>query len=183
MDIIILTQNQDVIAVFKPHNMFSVGGPGAVRPTLLDLVRKKFGKNIYPVHRLDRVTAGITVFARSIFAKHALDNAFNKRLVKKNYYALCEGHANFQKLTVNKALKKIDLNKANPISGRMHQIRCHLASINLPIVGDKLYGAKTILAPHTIALCAIGLSIPLPKGGRMDIDASHLFDIKSYLPS
>lgn len=215
--LIVLSQGPHHVAVFKPHNMFAVGGPGAVKPTLLDLVRKIFGKSIYPVHRLDRVTSGITIFARSIFAKHAMDNAFKKRLVKKTYYAVCEGVAQFQKTTVDQPLKKIDLHlkkggplakqtvdakgeasithvkkikqlapqfcllEAQPISGRMHQIRCHLAYIGLPIVGDTLYGAHTKCGIQTIALCAVGLSLPLPKGERLVIDARDLFEPSNYI--
>lgn len=214
-NLVVLSQGPHHVAVFKPHNMAVIGGQGVPRPTLLDLVREKFGHNIYPVHRLDRVTAGITIFARSLFAKHAIDNAFKKRLVKKTYFALCEGRANFKKITVDQPLKKIDLAKksgpkaqqsideagdkaitnfkllqqfdgycfleAQPISGRLHQIRAHLAHLGLPIIGDKLYGSHKSLAPHTIALCAVALSLPLPKGGRIDIDAKKLFHIDDYL--
>lgn len=216
MKLIVLNIGQDVVAVFKPHGMFSVPSPGAIRPTLLDLVKEKFGKNIYAVHRLDRVTSGIVLWARSIFAKHALDNAFKKRLIKKTYYAICEGQAHFKNITINKPLKKIALNhkhgsefkqiiddngdkaitkfslikkidehhcliKAQPISGRMHQIRCHLSYINLPIMGDKLYGAKNSLKHHTIALSAVGILAPLPRGGYLNLDITHLFDINDYL--
>lgn len=215
--LIILSEGQHHVAVFKPHNMAVVGGPGVVRPTLLDLVKKAFGPQIFAVHRLDRVTAGITIFARSHFAKLAMEDAFKKRLVKKTYYALCEGQPNFQKLTVNQPLKRINLNpkkggplakqtiseqgepavthfrliqlindkhcliEAQPVSGRMHQIRCHLGHINLPIVGDKLYGAKESCGQHIIALCAVALALPLPKGERLSIDARDLFDVNKYM--
>lgn len=213
--LVVLSEGPHHIALYKPHNMATIGGPGVPRPTLLDLARKRYGSNIFPVHRLDRVTAGITIFARSLFAKHALDNAFKKRLVKKIYYALCEGTPSFTKLTVDSKLQKIALDKAKgpqarqtvaasgeqattilrflkqigpyslieaqPLSGRFHQIRIHLAELHLPIVGDKLYGAKTMLPPHTIALSAVKISLPLPKGGRLDLDATHLFDLTSYL--
>ncbi len=215
--LIILSQGPHHVAVFKPHNIAVVGGRGVVRPTLLDLVRKMFGNSIFPVHRLDRVTAGITIFARSPFAKHAMEDAFRKRLVKKIYYAVCEGKPTFQKITVNEPLKKIDLaNKksgpvakqivdphgdksttnftvlkqidaghclieAQPISGRMHQIRAHLAHLELPIVGDELYGAKNSIGAHTIALCAVALNMPLPKGERLSLDAREFFDPLSYL--
>lgn len=214
--LIILNTGPHHVAVFKPHNMTVVGGPGVARPTLLDLLRKHLGPHIYPVHRLDRVTAGITLFARSLFAKHALDNAFKKRLVKKTYYAICEGQPHFKKTSIDASLAKISLNnkkgpparqtiseegqrahtdvrvikilspqlcllEAQPISGRLHQIRAHLAHLGLPILGDKLYGAKTSCAPHTIALCAVKIELPLPKGGRLSIDASSYFDLSSYL--
>jgi 23S rRNA pseudouridine955/2504/2580 synthase len=209
--LLILSQGPHHVAVFKPHNIAVVGGQGVPKPTLLDLVRAIFGNNIAPVHRLDRVTAGITIFARSLFAKYALENAFKKRLVKKTYYALCEGQADFKKKTVDQPLKKthkafaktdisdagekavtnfklisqlsssICFLEAQPISGRMHQIRAHCAYLGLPIVGDKIYGAKSICAPHTIALCAVGLSLPLPKGGRLDIDARLFFKPENYL--
>ena len=214
--LIVLSQSSHHVAVFKPHNMAVVGGHGVPRPTLLDLVRKMFGSNLSPVHRLDRVIAGITIFARSLFAKHALENAFKKRLVKKTYYAICEGEPKFTKTIVDQPLKKLDLNnkkgpaakqkieaggeqaitnlkflkqltkeycliEAQPLSGRMHQIRAHLAYLGLPIVGDRLYGASTSCAPHTIALCAVGLSLPLPKGGIIEIDARTLFKPDNYL--
>lgn len=204
------------LAVFKPHNLCVVGGPGVPRPTLLDLVRKEYGQGIFPVHRLDRVTAGITLFARGIFAKHAFDNAFKKRLIKKTYYALVSEKPTWQKITVDEKLLKQNeakvtnttkrqqisdkgdkavtkfsflkpegpyfLIEAMPISGRMHQIRAHLAHLGLPIVGDKLYGSTIKLAPQTIALGAVMLDVPLPKGGRISIDARDYFVPKKYFP-
>lgn len=216
MEILVLSQGPYHVAVFKPHNMTVVGGPGVVRPTLLDLVRKMFGRSIFPVHRLDRVTAGITIFARSIFAKHALENAFKKRLVNKTYYAICEGQAHFKSKTINEPLKKIAtkektgpvakqivdqsgeqaitkiiflkqltnnlvLLEAHPISGRMHQLRAHLSHIGLPIVGDKLYGANVKCPPHTIGLVSVAISLPLPKGARLNLDARNLFSVDDYL--
>lgn len=216
--LVILSKGPHHIAVFKPHNISVVGGRGVPRPTLLDLVRKMFGPSIFPVHRLDRVTAGITIFARSTFAKHAIDNAFKKRLVNKTYIAICEGKPNFIKTTCSRPLKKVEISQkragpvakqvvdesgesaithlrvlkqldedrclieARPVSGRMHQIRAHLAYLGHPIVGDKLYGAKTSCGAHTIALCAIGLGLPLPKGERIEIDARDLFDPSLYEP-
>lgn len=214
--LVVLSQGPHHVAVFKPHNISVVGGPGVVKPTLLDLVRKIFGASIFPVHRIDRVTCGITIFARSIFARLAMEDAFKKRIVQKTYLALCEGKPNFKKISVNKPLKRVELSnksgpvakqtvddsgesattnfrllsmieenysliEAHPISGRMHQIRAHLSYIHLPIVGDKLYGATSTCPPHTIALCAAAISMPLPKGDRLVVDATEFFDASSYL--
>ncbi len=214
--LIILSEGPHHIAVFKPHNMSVVGGPGVVRPTLLDLMRERFGKNIFAIHRLDRVTAGITIFARSVFAKHALDNAFKKRLVHKTYWAIVEGTPNFTKISVDKKLQRSDasakkgplahqniseqgeqalthfevlkklkegvwLIEAKPVTGRLHQIRAHLQFLGLAILGDKQYGAKTTYKEKKIALCAVGLTLPAPKGAKIVIDAKKLFSISDYL--
>lgn len=214
--LLILDQSKYHVAVFKPHNISVVGGRGVVRPTLLDLVRDKFGKDIFPVHRLDRATCGITIFAKGSFAKLALENAFKRRLVKKTYYALVEGEVNFKKTVVEINLKKealhnskgpmamqsikqegewskteiecikkvsdnIFLVKAKPITGRLHQIRVHLAHLGFPIIGDTLYGARTKLVKHVIALGAVHIEFPLPKGQKVVIDASKYFDVDYYL--
>lgn len=214
--LIILDQGPHHIAVFKPHNMATVGGRGVKRPTLLDLARERFGQNIFAVHRLDRATSGIVIFARSVFAKHAIQNAFKKRLVKKIYYAIVEGCPDFNKKIVEEPLKKIDLDnkkgpvakqvvdkdgekattiirlkksispdyalvEAQPISGRMHQIRAHLAFLGYPILGDTLYGAKSWSQKNVIALCAVKLSMPLPKKAMLSIDITKDFSLQNYL--
>jgi len=193
------------LAIFKPSNICVVGGFGVKRPTLLDMVHEKFGKNVFPVHRLDKGTSGVILFARSLFAKLAIENAFKKRLVKKTYLAMVELQPSFKKIDVRSKLKRINLSsthknickqiihddgeyahtvfrslgtiyekyyliEARPITGRMHQIRAHLSHLGLPIVGDRLYGAKTDLAENQIALCAVSISLPAPKGGFINVD-------------
>lgn len=69
---------------------------------------------------------------------------------------------------------------ARPETGRMHQIRVHLSHVGLPIVGDKLYGAQSDLAPNAIALCAFGISFPDPKGGRKYLSIEPPPEIKSF---
>ncbi len=61
--------------------------------------------------------------------------------------------------------------EAKPITGRMHQIRAHLAHVGHPIVGDRLYGSKTNYGPHSIALHAYQVDFPLPGGGRKTVTA------------
>lgn len=61
----------------------------------------------------------------------------------------------------------VALVEARPETGRMHQIRCHLAHVGFPIVGDRLYGAaSTFVDGQELALHAWGVSFPRPEGGR-----------------
>lgn len=207
---IILSEGPYHIAVLKEPNICVVRGPKVKGETLLDRLRKdNKGSQIFPVHRLDKATSGIVLFAKSSYAQMALENAFKKRLVKKTYLALVEGPVNFTKLSIEKRLKPVGekqtmdetgafahsivrfkeklttgdycLLEVNPVTGRMHQIRAHLSHIGHPIIGDELYGSKIKLRKDSIALFACGLSFPSPKGGRIDINAREFFDIKSML--
>jgi 23S rRNA-/tRNA-specific pseudouridylate synthase len=61
----------------------------------------------------------------------------------------------------------VSLVLARPETGRMHQIRCHLAHVSFPIVGDVLYGARIpFVADQELALHAAGVCFPRPEGGR-----------------
>jgi tRNA pseudouridine32 synthase/23S rRNA pseudouridine746 synthase len=61
----------------------------------------------------------------------------------------------------------VALVEARPETGRMHQIRCHLAHVGFPIAGDRLYGAtSTFVDDQELALHAWGVSFPRPEGGR-----------------
>jgi len=66
----------------------------------------------------------------------------------------------------------VALVEARPETGRMHQIRCHLAHVGHPIVGDKLYGATTaFVEEQELALHAFAVSFPRPEGGRGAVTA------------
>jgi 23S rRNA-/tRNA-specific pseudouridylate synthase len=189
-------------AVFvKPPGMTVVAGRGVPRPTLLDIATERFGGAVRPVHRIDRVTSGLVVFARSTFAQQALSDAFRRHLIDKRYLALVEGNPAWEKLDIDARLTRIDdpdakkgplawqtidengiraltrvrvlargdgvaLLECRPETGRMHQIRVHLAHVGHPIVGDSGYGAKLPFVDGAVGLLAFAISFPLPGGGR-----------------
>lgn len=200
--LIVVDEGPHHAVLVKPAGMTVVAGRGVPRPTLLDLAVERFGSGVRPVHRIDRVTAGLCVVAKTPFGQQAITEAFRRHLVDKRYLALVEGSPPWDKLDIDARLARIDdpdarkgplawqtiddngvraltrvrvlargdgaaLVEARPETGRMHQIRCHLAHVGHPIVGDKLYGAKRAFPDERgVGLLAFAISFPLPHGGR-----------------
>ncbi len=206
MTLRVLDEGPHHLVVQKPADTLVVKGRGPKKPTLLDQVNAHLGKPALPVHRLDRVTTGCCVFAKTRFGQQALSDAFRRRLVDKRYLALVEGAVSFTKLSVDARLLRVDTPDAkkgplatqtvddqgqralthlrrltpgdpalllcHPVTGRMHQIRVHLAHVGHPIVGDGQYGATSSgLGPHHIGLHALLISFPKPSGGRAFVAA------------
>ena len=111
-----------------------------------------------PVHRLDRNTSGIVIFGKTLVALQDLNEMMKKRHhIEKSYMTICKGKLiRFVKKDDKDALmmKTIvhPLNYTNDfslvevkiITGRMHQIRIHLSSIQHPVIGDRKYGDFTL---------------------------------------
>lgn len=168
----ILYRDQHIVVVNKPEGMLSVATDYQSFGTMHDHLKKEcYPKRVFPVHRLDRETTGVMVFALSKEAQTALKEQFEKREVKKTYLAIFEGTLEKregewksylkeeQNLTVKsydtpslgklavtsyKVVKKVSLGtliKLTPLTGRKHQLRVHCSAAGCPIVGDKRYGA------------------------------------------
>lgn len=147
------------------------------------------------VHRLDRDTSGLLVVARSDRAHEALTRQLKEREVSKTYLALVQGspeppegvieapigrHPKDRKkmavvaggrdaetkYKLREALGDCTLLEVQPVTGRTHQIRVHLAAIGHPVVGDSVYGKRSDLIDRQ-ALHAWRLAFDLPSSGRL----------------
>ncbi len=164
-------------------------------PYLLRELTEEFGR-LWIVHRLDKITSGVMVFARSAEAHRALNLQFERREIHKLYHALINGaptwdeHNARHKLRVNvghshrtvvdhakgkpaetvfhllQRGKNVSLLEARPASGRTHQIRVHLYALGFPILGDTLYGAPPTDFIARPALHAFSLELAHPLSGE-----------------
>ncbi len=154
------------LVLSKPSGWLTI--PGRVKisdqeietPVLSQWAELNYGP-IWVVHRLDRETSGVILFARSASAHRDASLWFQERKVRKYYYCLAQGAPLAPVFKLNHAIKgapcmtQIEVKKIfsegffariHPYTGRRHQIRIHLSSSGYPILGDVQYGgAKEIL--------------------------------------
>lgn len=140
----------------KPVGVVAQGSQPSDHASLMRFVEKYRGKEVFLVHRLDRETAGPIIFAYTNHGAAVLSQLFQNSQIEKIYEAIVLGEMQRgMRQTVNHALddkKAIThfevLDSSNGVSlirvkietGRFHQIRRHLNSINYPIMGDPKYG-------------------------------------------
>jgi len=199
-DISILYEDNDILVAVKPVGLLTMGTNRDKSRTLYalltDYVRKGYSrsaKRIFIVHRLDRDTSGILIFAKSMDAKLRLQGQWEQ--TEKKYIAVVHGRCEQQKRTIttylaeNKAhlvystadaakgklshtayrvlkdTKYFSLLEVALLTGRKHQIRVHLAEIGHPVAGDNKYG-KTRDTCKRLALHARSISFIHPVSGK-----------------
>lgn len=170
----ILFQDKDIIAINKPHGLLVHRSPIAADASefAIQVLREQIDQMVYPVHRLDRKTSGVLLFALNKAAERALQIQFDKKQIHKSYLAILRGFTPEEgtidyplknekevvqdAITHFKTLEKSEISiafgkhptsryslvLAHPETGRMHQIRKHFAHIFHPIIGDRPHGCN-----------------------------------------
>jgi RluA family pseudouridine synthase len=198
--LVILYEDRDILVVDKPAGLLTIGTERDKTHTayfiLTDYVRKGCARSrnrLFIVHRLDRETSGVLVFAKSEEAKLRLQGGWSE--TEKKYLAVVYGQCRKREETIttylaeNKAhvvystsdaakgklshtayrvlkqTKDFALLEVSLLTGRKNQIRVHLAGIGHPIVGDRKYGTGN--EPHAgLALHARSISFRHPFSGH-----------------
>ncbi len=95
------------MAIDKPAGLLSVPIPGMVSVNLQSLVQNDYGSRVRPVHRIDRYTSGVVLFAKTGKARHVLVKQFRFRKAQRSYLALVRGKAPTERTTLVHHLKRI----------------------------------------------------------------------------
>lgn len=170
----ILFRDEHLVAINKPHGLLVHRSPIArdAEEFALQLLRDQIQHWVNPVHRIDRKTGGILLFALTKEVEVEMQKQFAENKVQKKYWAIVRGHTPDsgsidyalkkengeiqEALTNYRTLKKAEIDVASgahtssryslvevePQTGRMHQIRRHFAHIYHPIVGDRPHGCN-----------------------------------------
>ena len=191
----IIHADHEILIVDKPHGLLSVPGKGAhLADCLLARVQAVYPEALL-VHRLDRDTSGVMVFALSAHAQRHLGLQFEKRQVRKTYVARVWGQMSEKTGTVdlplivdwpNRPRQMVDHENGRsavtdwrvvrsseaesrmrlyPKTGRSHQLRVHMKEIGHPILGDPLYAEGPARDFERLMLHAENLRFRHPDGG------------------
>jgi tRNA pseudouridine32 synthase/23S rRNA pseudouridine746 synthase len=200
-DEVMLFQDEQLIVVDKPHFLPVMPSGGYLAETVLVRLKQKLGiDTLVPVHRIDRDTAGLVMFSVQPETRGAYHALFSQRSVKKTYEAIAPwreglalpmtresriveaGHFMLQHevsgppnavtqievLQVRGGLARYQL---QPVTGKRHQLRVHMAALGLPILGDGLYPTLTpegqVDYAHPLQLLARRIEFVDPVSGQV----------------
>lgn len=175
-------RGKDLIFIDKPTG-FSTHATDPGKPGIVEFYEQQLGQKLYVVHRLDKSTSGCMAFATSPERAQELVDFFKLRQVKKKYLFITDrpsaedqysvyskiekngktvtnhpcSEAEANAITHFQRLKRspfFELWQATPLTGKTHQIRLHAQTIELPILGDPLYGGSPFpdLCLHSLEL-------------------------------
>lgn len=171
----IIYEDADILVIDKPYGLLTIATSKDEEQTAYRLASayvktQNVQNKIFVVHRLDKDTSGVLLFAKSDRAKNAYQENWNKLVSDRTYVAVVEGevtktsakiesflqenktthmystHTGLHAITRYELIRASEDNsflKVNIDTGRKNQIRVHMADMKHPIIGDKKYGAKT----------------------------------------
>ncbi len=164
----VVSQDDAFVVISKPAGVLSHPTDKILHNTVTTILARQLGRKVFLAHRLDRETSGLMVLALDAKAARALYEQFIGRSVRKEYLAVVFGDVPWKSKLVDAPLGpeggeikvkqavgagapavtefarlagdgRLSLVSAKPKTGRLHQIRAHLAHVGHPVVGDKLY--------------------------------------------
>lgn len=184
----ILYQSADLVAINKPHGLLVHRSPVAADADefAVQRLRDQLGQRVYPVHRLDRKTGGVLLFALNEVINATMQQQFMDGRVAKTYWAIVRGYTPDEQeidyplrrgdarpgngdryagagtgtlqeaFTRLKTLRRTEIDlplgkhptsryslvELTPTTGRMHQLRKHMAHVRHPIIGDRPHGCN-----------------------------------------
>jgi len=180
----VLFEDDDILAIDKPYgfnahtNDSKIEHSEFIQDGLIEIYEKHLGKNLHIIHRLDQTTTGVMIFGKSVESAKKYAEFFFNRQVKKTYWFLTQHKSSKSEFLIDQQIihKGRDLEaktqlslikkwgpselwKAQPFTGRNHQIRVHSQAAGIPILGDAKYGGSVF--PF---LCLHNHQIEFPNG-------------------
>jgi 23S rRNA pseudouridine1911/1915/1917 synthase len=228
-DIQVIYEDEWLLVVNKPAPLPVHAAGKYYFNTCQAILEERLGIKLFTVHRLDRETSGVLVFAKDMQTRIALGNLFAKGQVQKQYLGVVKGVPDPTKQMIRTGFETADYGKIRhhifatqnapffttfieleettgefsilrikPVEGQKHQIRVHLASVGMPLLGDKQYfrpewydeimreGLQEkhleVLKLHRQALHAYKLTLHHPKTGEaMTFEAKLTGELREFI--
>lgn len=199
----VLFENSDYLALNKPAGWFSIPArePRPQDQVLTEWIKNTYGTEAWVIHRLDRFTSGIILFAKNPSSQKEGNFWFQERKIKKTYQFLASPPPRLPAVqirepvdekpaqTLFEVIQKNEIaffGKATPLTGRFHQIRDHAAFGGFPILGDEKFGGKTSLLQGTEVIhfprfCLHAFELQLPFGTFQAPLAKDLVELKQKI--